>query len=212
MIIATGLKQKFVKLNNLGAENIFFLNNFEEYNRINELNYSDKRIVILGANFSSLELAYSLRKNKNKITILDKNEVPCQKLVGKNIGDIILQDCERNNIAFLGKSQIKSLEINEKGDINKIFLLNGEEKEIDALIFHEDFFPNTNLVKENMRICKNGGLYSDILLKSTRDNIFSLGSISCFPSFIDSNRISIQNNVSESNYQSFIVAMNLLEK
>lgn len=212
MIIATGITQKFVKLNNLGAENIFFLKNLEELNRVNELNDSNKRIVILGANFSSLELAYSLRKNQNKITIIDKNEVPCQKLVGKNIGEIILQDCKRNNIDFLGSSQLKSIEINEKGEINKIFLVNGEEKEIDALILQEDFFPNTNLVKENMRICKNGGLYSDILLKSTRDNIFSLGDVSCFPSFIDSNRISIRNNVSESNYQSFIVSMNLLEK
>lgn len=212
MIMATGITHKFVKLNNLGAENIFFLKNFEEFNRINELNYSDKIIVILGANFSSLELAYSLRRNKNKITILDKNEVPCQKLLGKNIGEIILQDCQRNNIVFLGNSQMNSIEINEKGAINKILLANGDEKEVDALIFLGDFFPNTNLVKENMRICKDGGLYSDILLKSTRYNIFSLGGVSCFPSFIDSNRISIRNNVSEGNYQSFIVAMNLLEK
>ena len=72
-------------------ENVFTLRSFKDISSIKSAASKSKNICIIGANFIGLEMASNLKKlnPKANIVVVDKNETPFEKILGKEIGNAL---------------------------------------------------------------------------------------------------------------------------
>lgn len=70
---------------------VFTMRTFQDSENIKAKAKDAKNIVIVGASFIGLESASNLKKayNNANITIIDNNEFPFEKLLGKEVGKVI---------------------------------------------------------------------------------------------------------------------------
>ena len=70
---------------------VFTLRSFQEFENIKKKAEHSKNIIIVGASFIGMESASNLKKahpNAN-IIIIDQNEFPFEKILGKEVGKAI---------------------------------------------------------------------------------------------------------------------------
>lgn len=89
--MATGASPKIPNMEGNNLTNVFTLRNYNDMEKIKHASLKFKNISIIGASFIGMELASSIKKlnPKAEITILDSNQIPFQKILGREIGTAV---------------------------------------------------------------------------------------------------------------------------
>lgn len=144
--------------------NVFTIKNFDDIRDIKEAAIKANKIIIVGSSFTSLEVATLLKKfNKNlDIVVIDKNEAPFQKVLGKEVGDILKSLHEKNGIKFKLEKKVNSISENEKGKekIKKIYIESCKKEEES-----ESQSPNDR--KNEAYKNKKDFIYGDVVIFAT---------------------------------------------
>ncbi len=177
LLIATGGEPR--KLNIPGSElkNIFYLRSLDDADKIIEAIKNSKRAVIIGAGFIGMETAHSLSKRGIKVTVVTPDEVPFERQFGKEIGNLIKKEHEKNGISFKLKSSVKAF----KGDnkVKSVTLESSEEIQTDLVIIGIGVKPATGFLT-GVDLLKDGSLKTDPYMQ-VQENVYAAGDIACFP-------------------------------
>ncbi len=129
-----------------------------------------------------MEVAYLLRKlNKNlEIVVLDKNEVPFQKILGKEVGNILKDLHLRNGIKLKLERKVSSIVDVERENykLKKIYLekfFKEESTEEDNFIKKKEQTRNKiDYLYGDMVIFATGEMPNNVLIILSRLNLFLL--------------------------------------
>jgi NAD(P)H-nitrite reductase large subunit len=105
LLLATGAEPVRMKIPGGDLLHVCYLRTLADSRRIIERSKRAKRAVVIGASFIGLEVAASLRQRKLEVAIFGKESLPLEKILGRELGNLIRQTHEAHGVKFhLGRT------------------------------------------------------------------------------------------------------------
>lgn len=188
LLIATGGLPRELNIPGSNLKNIFYLRSFSDSDSIIDAAKKSKEAVIIGSSFIGMESAFSLTERGVRITVISPDDVPFEKTLGKEIGELLKKQHVETGVSFKLKRSIKSFEGNDK--VEFVILENGEKVKTDFVLIGIGVKPATDFIDG---IVKNpdGGIKVDNTFWAAED-IYAAGDAAAFPYWITGEDVRIE--------------------
>jgi NADPH-dependent 2,4-dienoyl-CoA reductase/sulfur reductase-like enzyme/nitrite reductase/ring-hydroxylating ferredoxin subunit len=174
LLLATGAEPLRLKIPGDDLPHVYYLRTLSDSRRIIEKAKNAKRAVVIGTSFIGLEVAWSLRERKLEVHVVGKGSLPLEKVLGRELGNLIRQTHEANGVKFhLGRTPAA---IHDQ----YVELEDGTKLDCDLVVVGIGVRPNTHLAKEAGIATDNGVLVNEFL-ETNVPGIFAAGDIARWP-------------------------------
>ncbi len=177
LLIATGGVPREFNLPGSDLKNIFYLRSFSDSDSIIETAKNSKEAVIIGSSFIGMESAFSLTERGIKVTVISPEEVPFEKTLGKEIGELLKKQHEISGVVFKLKRNVKNFEGN--GKVESVIIDNGEKVKADFVLVGIGVKPATDFIDGPVKN-PDGGIKVDNSFWAAED-IYAAGDPAAFP-------------------------------
>lgn len=212
LLIATGGRPKVPAVSGTGLTNVLTLRSYKDMAQIKEAALKAKKIVIVGASFIGMEVAANIKKDLKdqvEVTVVDQIKTPFARVLGDDVGKAIQGLHEKNGVKFVLEKKLKNIE--GAGSVSSIVMEDNSHLETDLVILGTGIRPNVDLVSNSLRIADDGGIYTDVFLKSSVESIFAAGDVASYPYWYTGNRVRVE-HYNEAIQQGQIAAYNMIGK
>ncbi|MFW5663354.1 MAG: NAD(P)/FAD-dependent oxidoreductase, partial [Bacteroidota bacterium] len=176
LLIATGGRPVTPDIPGKDLENVFTLRSYEDTLEIIETAKHNKKAVIIGSSFIGMETASSLGENKVDVTVVAPEELPFEKVFGKEIGEFFLKKHKEAGTKFKLGQSVK--EFRGNGTVKQVILNNGDRLDADMVIFGTGVEPATNF-KSGPKTAEDGSFKVDQYFRVDKE-IYAAGDIATF--------------------------------
>src|SRR6266480_5986313 len=174
LLLATGAEPVRLAIPGGDLPHIYYLRTLSDSRRIIDKAKSSKRAVVIGASFIGLEVAWSLRERKLEVAVVGKGSLPLEKVLGRELGNLIRQTHEANGVKFhLGR---KPVAITDR----RVELDDGTKLDCDLVVVGIGVRPNT-AIAEQAGIATDNGVLVNEFLETSVPGIFAAGDIARWP-------------------------------
>src|SRR5438105_1498940 len=105
LLLATGSEPVRLSIPGDDLPHVCYLRSLTDSQRIIAKAKNAKRAVVIGASFIGLEVAASLRERKLEVTVVGKESLPLEKVLGSELGKLIRETHEAHGVKFyLGRT------------------------------------------------------------------------------------------------------------
>ena len=174
LLIATGAEPNRLAVPGFDQANVYTLRSVADARAIAGEAQPGARAVIIGASFIALEAAAALRKREVEVDIVSVEEVPLDRVFGREVGEQLRALHESNGVRFHLSSVVAGL------DGNAVKLAGGESIAADFVLVGIGVRPRTALAESAGAAVENGVLVDDFLETSV-PGIFAAGDIAAYP-------------------------------
>jgi len=212
LLIATGARPKVPPVSGTGLNNVLTLRSYKDMEQIKEAAKKAKKIVIVGASFIGMEVAANIKKelkDEVEVTVVDQIKTPFSRVLGDDVGKAIMDLHEKNGVKFTLEKRLKNIE--GAGTVSSVVLEDNTHVDADLVILGTGVRPNVDLVSNSLRIADDGGIYTDVFLKSSVESIFAAGDVASYPYWYTGNRVRVE-HYNEAIQQGQIAAYNMIGK
>ncbi|HSR18163.1 MAG TPA: FAD-dependent oxidoreductase, partial [Ignavibacteriaceae bacterium] len=179
------------KLNIPGSalKNIFYLRSFENADEIIDAAENAGSIAVIGSSFIGMETAISLKERfKVPVTVTGTENAPFEKVFGKEIGRLFMNEHEKHGINFKLGRKILQFEGTEK--VKGIILDNNEKINAELVIAGIGVVPATDFITV-FKLEKDNSIKVDKYFKAS-DDFFAAGDCASFPDPLTGSYIRIE--------------------
>src|SRR5262249_25371855 len=174
LLLATGAEPVHLKIPGDDLPHVCYLRTLDDSRRIIEKAKKANRAVVIGSSFIGLEVAWSLRERKLEVTVVGKESPPLQKVLGKEMGNLVRETHEAHEVKFhLGRTPKA---IHDK----HVELDDGTKLDCDLVVVGIGVRPNTQL-GEQAGIATDNGVLVNEFLETNVPGIFAAGDIARWP-------------------------------
>ena len=177
ILLATGGIPLKLNIPGSNLEDIFYLRSLDDCDKIIDAVKNMSRIVVVGASFIGLEVAFHLLERKLDVTVVAPEDIPFKNIFGKEIGGLIKNLQEKHGVKFKLGSNVEKFEGDEK--VSSVVLSNGEKINCDLVVVGIGVKPATNFIK-GINLEKDGSIKVNEYLQYNED-VFVSGDIAKFP-------------------------------
>src|SRR5579864_7177094 len=132
------------------------------------------RAVVLGGSFIGLEVAASLRARQLEVTVVDLEEVPLARAMGREIGGFVRSLHEEHGVAFRLGQRAAAIES------DAVTLASGERLPAGLVVIGVGVRPALQLA-EAAGLAVDGGVLVDEYLQTSAPGIYAAGDIARWP-------------------------------
>ena len=179
LVIATGSEPKRPEGPGLDAPGVFVLRTLADADAIIAAAEAGRRAVVLGASFVGLEVAASLRQRDVEVEVVAPDEVPLEKVVGREVGRMIRGVHEERGVRFRLGRKAKGL------DGRRLALDDGSAVETDLVVAGIGVAPRVALAREaGLAMAsedEGGGIRVDARLETSAPGVFAVGDVASYP-------------------------------
>jgi len=202
LLIATGCEPNRLQVPGFDRPQVLTLRSVRDARAIAERAQAGARVVIVGASFIALEAAAALRQREIEIDIVSVEEVPLERVFGKEIGRSIQDLHQRNGVRFHLSAVVGGF------DGRSVKLASGASIEADFVLVGIGVHPRTAVAQmAGARV--ESGVVVDSFLETTAPGIFAAGDIAAFPDPLSRERVRIEHWVTAER-QGQVAAANML--
>jgi NADPH-dependent 2,4-dienoyl-CoA reductase/sulfur reductase-like enzyme/nitrite reductase/ring-hydroxylating ferredoxin subunit len=174
LLLATGADPVHLEIPGHNLAHVCYLRTLADSRRIIDKAKNAKRVVVIGASFIGLEVAWSLRERKLEVAVVGKHSLPLEKVLGREFGSLVQKTHEANGVKFhLGRVAAKIEDRNVQLD-------DGTKLDCDLVVAGIGVRPNTALAESAGIATKDGVLVNEFLETNVR-GIFAAGDIARWP-------------------------------
>lgn len=174
VLIATGISPR--KLPN---EGIIYLRTFDDFEILKSKVAPNKKVLVIGAGFTGLELASALTKLKCNVSVIYREDLPCKRILPIEFCEDIVRTFKNNGVNMLSDNGTKSIE--KLHDGYKIITNNQEELFFDFIV--ASIGNNVNIPFSEKLICENGIVVNEFCETNIKD-VYAAGDVAQFNSEI----------------------------
>ena len=177
LLITTGSKNRKIEINNEIDNEIYYLRNLDEANKIKKKASEVNNIAIIGGGFIGLEIASSLNQQNKSVNIIEISNQLMGRIIPSPIANIVKAEHEKYGNKIHLNSKIKSIE--KINDAFKILLENDHIIETEMIIGGVGSIPTTDLFNNSDLELKNG-ILTNKYNQTSVENVYAAGDVSNF--------------------------------
>ncbi|MBV8202848.1 MAG: FAD-dependent oxidoreductase [Acidobacteria bacterium] len=183
LLLATGAEPVRLNLPGGGLEHVHYLRTLADSRaiiaRVEKLraaapSQARPRAVVLGGSFIGLEVAASLRARQVEVTVVDVEEVPLARAMGREIGTFVRTLHEEHGVAFRLGQRAAAI------DAEAVTLAGGERLPAGLVVIGVGVHPALALA-ESAGLAVDGGVLVDEYLQTSVPGIYAAGDIARWP-------------------------------
>ena len=177
LLLATGAEPQSLPIEGARLPHVHRLRTLADSNAIIADSKRAKRCVVIGSSFIGLEVAASLRDRGLEVTVVGKDVVPLEKVLGREFGQFIKDLHEQHGVRFvLGVTPRVIYE-------DRVELSNGQAIEAEMVILGVGVSPRTKLAEE-AGLAVDKGIIVDELLRTSAADVYAAGDVARYPDAI----------------------------
>jgi len=187
LILAVGSVARKLPVPGADLENVHVLRQISDVEGINKLIQPGKNLVVIGSSFIGMELVVAVgKKELASIDVVSDVSVPFEKVLGKEVGQGLLNYHKKNGVKFHMDSGVQSIKPAAGSQaVGSVVLKDGSELPADIVVFGVGVRPATDFLKETklaQSLRQDGGIKVDQLLRVENfPDIFAIGDIAVYP-------------------------------
>ncbi len=174
LLLATGAQPRSLPVDGAGLPHVFRLRTLADSKAIIARAERVRSAVVIGSSFIGLEVAASLRHRGLDVTVVGREAIPFERVLGPEIGRFVRRLHEANGVAFrLGDSPKVIRE-------DRVELESGESIEAQLVVLGVGVAPRTALAeKAGLRV--EDGIVVDDHLRASAPDVYAAGDVARFP-------------------------------
>lgn len=177
LLITTGSTNRKIEIDKKIDNEIYYLRNLDDANKIKKRASEVNKIAIIGGGFIGLEIASSLNQQNKFISLIEISNQLMGRIIPSPIANLVKAEHEKYGNKIYLDSKIKSIEkINETF---KILLENERIIEVEMIIGGIGSFPTTDLFNDSDLELKNG-ILTNKYNQTSVENVYTAGDVSNF--------------------------------
>jgi NADPH-dependent 2,4-dienoyl-CoA reductase/sulfur reductase-like enzyme/nitrite reductase/ring-hydroxylating ferredoxin subunit len=188
LLVATGGESRKLNIPGADLKNVYVLRSFADADSIMEGASRSTRVVVVGASFIGMEVAYSLAERGLEVTVVAPSGEPFERTLGAEVGALFRRLHESRNIRFKLGSIVYRFE--GVGHVRAVVLESGERFETDMVVAGVGVQPATGFL-EGVGLDDDGGVIVDEHLRAAED-LYAAGDIACYPDPRTGERVRIE--------------------
>lgn len=181
LMIATGARAIKPPIQNIELNNVYFLRNLEDGQRVREkmLDSSIKTVGIIGAGFIGLEVVEAAKKLGKEVHVFQLEDRILKEIFDEEITKVLEEELLDKGVHLHLNAKVTSL--GGKEYVQEIST-NEERVQVDLVILATGVKPNTEFLKDtNINMLSNGAIVIDEEGRTSIDNIYAAGDCATVP-------------------------------
>jgi 3-phenylpropionate/trans-cinnamate dioxygenase ferredoxin reductase subunit len=135
----------------------------------------NRRVVIVGAGWIGLEAASAARGYGNTVTVLGRETVPLNAVIGDRLGAVFAQLHRDNGVDLRMETAVASL-VGAHGRVTGVSLVDGEVVPADVVVVGIGAVPNTDLARDG-GLAVDNGIVVDAAFRSIDPDVYAVGDV-----------------------------------
>ena len=177
LLITTGSTNRKIVIDKDIDNEIHYLRNLDEANKIKKKASEVTNIAIIGGGFIGLEIASSLNQQNKSVNVIEISNQLMGRIIPFPIANFVKAEHEKHGNKIHLDSKIKNIEKNN--NTFKIFLENDHIIETEMIIGGIGSFPTTDLFNNSDLELKNG-ILTNKYNQTSVENVYAAGDVSNF--------------------------------
>jgi len=188
LVLAPGGKPRKIPIEGKDLEGVVTLRSLEDTKVINGAITKESEVVVIGTSFIGMEVAMAIQKKEPKsVTLVGVDEIPFEAILGKEIGQSIMKNMEKQGIKFHMKAKIEKIapSKDEPKHAGSVIIEGQDPLPANLIIMGTGVAPATEFLKSSgFNLEKDGGIAVDEHLRVTgHKNIYAIGDIAHYPQY-----------------------------
>lgn len=175
LLLATGASSRHLAIDGANLDGVHYLRTVEDSERLHEeIAAGNKRVVIVGSGWIGLEVAAAARGYGNDVTVIGREELPLDNVLGTELGAVFAALHTANGVRLLGDASTRRFD-GEDGRVTAV-VTGTETVPADVVVVGVGAVPNVQLAKEAGLTIDNG-ILTDEALRASASDVFAAGDV-----------------------------------
>jgi rubredoxin-NAD+ reductase len=174
LVLALGAEQIRLPLAGNAVDQIFSVNDLNDYTQFRAALKNAKRVAIMGAGLIGCEFANDLQPAGFEVTLIDPLQHALGRLVPKEIAIAVQEALQALGVTLYFEKAVNSVDYSDENQAYQLTLSDGSLLEADIVLSAVGLRPRINLAK-NAGLSVNKGIVVDRYLKTTVEDVYALG-------------------------------------
>ena len=174
VVLATGAEPRRLDLPGADLAGVHYLRELDDSLRLGDALRSAGRVAVVGAGWIGSEVAASARQLGAEVVMIDRAEVPLQRVLGHEIGEVFRSLHADNGVQL--RSETGVVELRGTGRVEQIVLTDGAVEDADLVVVGVGVIPRVGLA-EAAGLKVDDGVVVDEHLQASAPGVFAAGDV-----------------------------------
>ncbi len=174
LLLACGADPRDIRAEGQDLENIFFMRNIGQVNKMISSLPRVENALVLGGGLVGFKAAYSLLRRGISVTMLIRSGYPLSMQVDETAGEMIQKVLQENGLTVRTGVSVEAFEGN--GRVSKALLSDGNRISCDMAIIGKGVFPAHGFVPTD-RIRTDAGILVDGHMQTSQPGVYAAGDV-----------------------------------
>jgi 3-phenylpropionate/trans-cinnamate dioxygenase ferredoxin reductase subunit len=174
LLLATGSAPRSLPIPGADLEGVHLLRTLDDSDRLREVVAAGGRLVVIGAGWIGSEVAASARSGGMEVTIVERQSVPLQGVLGAEVGAMYAGVHRDHGVELLTDAGVDAIE--GDGRAERVRLAGGRTIDCAAVVVGVGAAPRTELA-EAAGLAVDNGVLVDATLRAGDADVFAAGDV-----------------------------------
>jgi 3-phenylpropionate/trans-cinnamate dioxygenase ferredoxin reductase subunit len=174
LLLATGAEPRRLAVPGSELDGIHYLRELRDADEIAARLERGGRVVLIGAGWIGAEVAASARQKGLEVTIVERDELPLERVLGRELGRIYADVHRDQGVELLGGAALDRFE--GAAAVERVRLADGRALDSDFVVVGVGVEPRTGLAREAGIAVDNGIAVSE-RLETSVEGVFAVGDV-----------------------------------
>ena len=176
LVFATGSTPVIPPIEGSKLEGVYTVpKDYEYIKKIQPKLKNSKNVVVIGAGFIGMEMSDELRKEVEKVTLIEALDSILPLAFDKDISEFAAKKLSENGVDIKTSKRVKRI-LGENGKVSGVELDDSTVIDADAVILSIGYTPNTKIAKDaGFYMGITGGMWTDEYMRTSVKDVFAAG-------------------------------------
>ncbi|MGH9233287.1 MAG: NAD(P)/FAD-dependent oxidoreductase [Acidimicrobiales bacterium] len=174
VVLATGAEPRRPDIPGADLAGVHYLRELGDARRLGDALRSAGRVAVVGAGWIGSEVAASARQLGAEVVLIDRSEVPLQRVLGREIGEVFRSLHVDNGVQL--RSETGVVELRGTGRVEQVVLTDGAVEHADVVVVGVGVTPRVGLA-EAAGLKVDDGVVVDEHLQASAPGVFAAGDV-----------------------------------